>query len=45
MEVWAVKDALFAATAILALLTALHLEGLELAHEMALDFCKNFDVA
>ena len=41
----AVKDALFAAASILALLTELRLEDLELAVELALDFCTTFHVA
>ena len=45
MEASAVKDALFAAATILALLTELRLEDLELALELALDFCGTFHVA
>jgi len=45
MEALAVEDALFAAAAILALLTEFRLEDLELALELALDFCGTFDVA
>ena len=45
MEASAVKDALFAAAAILALLTELRLEDLEFALELALDLCETFDVA
>jgi len=45
VESLAVKGALFAAAAILELLTELHLEDLELALELALDFWGTFDVA
>ena len=45
MEASANTDALFAAAAILALLTELRLQDLELALELALDFCGTFDVA
>ena len=45
MDASAVKDAIFASAATLALLTELRLEDLKLALELALDFCGTFHVA